>query len=153
MLGYIDKMKLMFVHKLSSMGSTSIVKHVFLYEIYSCIMFGITSKSITNDLYGVMDRYGLAQNLVRYLQGGTLPDKPAWKAIVKEQMNISEELKWKSGLTVKDARRYWEIQQSLKPNVLYSIIKAHPQQKQCLMTLVKMLTIVENDEDMLCLRC
>jgi hypothetical protein len=116
-------------------------------------MFGITSKSITNYLYGVLDTYGLVHYLVYYLQGDTLPAKPAWKSIVKKQINISEELKWKNGLIAKDAHRYWDIQQCLKPNVLYSIIKAHPHQKQSLMTLVKLLTIVQNDEAMLYALC
>jgi hypothetical protein len=151
--GYIDKMKLLFVHTLVNMNSNSIVKHVFLNEMYSYVMFGSPTKSITSDLYNVTNKYGLSQYLICYLQGGTFPERYAWKCIVKEQIHVSEERKWKRGLFEKDADRFWGIQPCLKPNILYRIMKDNMEHKHCWMLLIKMLTIVQTDECMLCTLC
>ena len=151
--GYINKMKLMFVCKLVNMKSTSIVKFVFLHEIYNCILCPSTGKSITMNLYNVLNEYGLIDCVLSYLQGGSFPDKFAWKAIVREKVYQSEELKWKNGLFRKDASRYWEVQRNLRPNIIYHIIKTNPNEKKKLIVLIKALTIIQNDEDMLCTLC
>ena len=67
--------------------------------------------------------------------------------------NLSEERKWKRGLFAKDADRYWGIQPCLKPNILYRIMKDNIEHKHCWLLLIKMLTIVQTDECMLCTLC
>lgn len=151
--GYIDKMKLLFIHTLVNMNSNSIVKHVFLNEMYKSCIFGTTAKSITNDIYNVINKYGLSHYLVCYLQGGTFPDRYAWKYVVKEQIHSFEELKWKRGLFAKEADRFWAIQPCLQPNILYSFMKDNVEHKKYWMLLIKMLTIVQSDERMLCTLC
>ena len=150
-IGYIDKMKLLFVHRL--VKSTGIIKYVFLNQIYMYIVSGVTQKSITCDLYNVLVKYDLDQYILRYMYGGVFPQKMPWKSMIKEQILKSEQQKWESGLVLKRATRFLAIQGSLKPNILYTMLRTHEMNKKEIMRMIRMLTIEQTDEEMLCIKC
>ena len=73
--------------------------------------------------------------------------------MIKEQILKSEQQKWESGLLLKRATRFLEIQGSLKPNILYTMLRTHEMNKKESMRMIRMLTIEQTDEEMLCIQC
>jgi len=148
--GQIDQCKLRFVSKLVNMSG--ITKLVFIHEIYICL-FETCTNTITSDLVRILKKYNLYAYLLNYLKGRQFPDKQAWKHIVKENISKVEEAKWRIGLINKNANRYLRVQPYLQINQLYRIIKKNLFIRDKIMNLVKLLTIVEEDELMLCPGC
>ena len=153
MNGYIDKMKLLFVHTLVNAHPDSLLKHVFLNEMYNILMYGAKEKSITTDLYHVIKKYDILKYVVCYLQGGRFPNRLVWKSIIKKQIMLYEEYIWWSGLVAKDSRRLGIIQQGIKPNALYGTMSRNIEHKHNIMLLIRFISTVDNDEDMLCTFC
>ena len=151
--GYIDKMKLMFVCKLVHLNSSTVTKHIFLNQVYNQILKDTAYPSITNDLVSVIKRYNLVNYLYTYLAGSNFPDKVIWKSIVKENIYINELSKWKHGLLKKGCFRFINVQNDLKENIIYTIIKSNLNVKSDLMLLMKMLTVPENYEQSQCDLC
>ena len=151
--GQIDEHKLKFVGKLVNMPATCITKKIFTSEIYHCILSSDESKTITSDFVRVLKKYNLYKYLLSYLRGGTFPDKLPWKYIVKAQVHMFEEIQWKINLRNKDANRYLRIQPKLNTNIVYTHIKSNLSLRSKLMSIVYMLTIVEEDEIMMCSEC
>ena len=88
-----------------------------------------------------------------YLSGGEFPVKRAWTSLVKEHVHAVELEKWTNGLIKKDVYRYRRVQPKLEYNQLYNVIRSKPLAKQNIMLLIRMLTIIDHDEDMLCTLC
>jgi exonuclease III len=151
--GTIDQMKLNFIGKLVLMKPSNITKRVFLHEIYNSMLTVSDRKTITSNLVQTMHKYSMFKYLMTYLSGGEFPVKRAWKSLVKEHVYVVELEKWTSGLIQKDVYRYRRVQPKLEPNQLYHVIRLKPVIKHNIMLLIKMLTIIDVDEDMLCTLC
>ena len=149
----IDACKLKFVAKLCNMSATCLTKKVFMSQLYQYIFMSDKTKTLTSDYIAVLQKYDLYSYLLMYLKGGHFPDKLAWKHIVKVQVTRIEELSWKTNLQKKNATRYLRVQPTLNINTLYVHIKHNLCIRDKLMGIIYMLTIVENDEIMLCDAC
>ena len=76
----------MFIHKLCTIESNELVKHIFLHELYSQLIISY-DNSITSDIVSVLYEYGLSDYLYKNAMGNPFPNKYAWKAIVKERIH------------------------------------------------------------------
>ena len=148
----IDKCKCMFVCKLINM-TDCITKRVFINEMYKMVVYGKTNETVTSDLVRILDKYNLCHYLHAYATGSDFPDKTAWKAIVREEIARVEQTSWCNGLIDKNVIRYRRIQPQLEPNVLYKCLRNNLEQRQSIMHIIMFLTIIENDEPMLCTAC
>ncbi len=82
----IHKIKLLFIRQLINLDNKSIIKYVFLHEMYSNVIYNRGGdQSITSDLMNIVNEYGLQEYVHRYLYGGQFPEKRPWKYIVQEQ--------------------------------------------------------------------
>ena len=120
--GITDKCKLNFVYKLIELPHDNIIKQIFLCQIYYIIFvpMSIDVRSLTYDLWGVMQKYNVGYMLINYLVGGCLPNKMFWKQICSVAVYESEEEKWRNGLLHKQANRFYRIHNELKPfNFIY----------------------------------
>ena len=151
--GTIDQMKLNFVGKLVQMSPKNITKHIFLNEMYNFMLTDRREHNITSDLGRVIHKYNMSPYLFTYLSGGEFPTKRAWKALVKEHIHNVEYDKWTTMLIHKNVFRYRRVQPKLEPNRLYNVVRENPNLKSTIMLLIKMLTIIDNDEDMICTSC
>ncbi len=135
------------------MSAMCITKKVFMYEIYHCILNLDASRTITSDFIHVLKKYDLYQYLVAYLKGGSFPEKLAWKYIFRNEVHRIEQVNWRINLRNKGVNRYRRIQPDLNVNILYIAIKSNLALRQKLMPIIYMLTIVEEDEIMMCPEC
>ena len=143
--GTIDQMKLNFVGKLVHMSPKNITN-----EMYNFMLKDRREHNITSDLGCVIHKYNMSPYLFTYLSGGEFPTKRAWKALVKEHIHNVEYEKWTTMLIQKNVCRYRRVQPKLEPNRLYNVVREKPNLKSTIMLLIKMLTIIDNDEDMIC---
>ena len=148
--GYINKAKLNFIYRL--INSSGIVKWIFLHRIYCCI-FDTHNCGITYDLFNVMRQYDLHTFLYAYLYGGDFPLKQVWKSLVKDKIEMSETRIWQNGLRLKNSSRFLSIQSNLKPNFMYYVLCQNRNKKEDIMTMIRLLTIIQNDDEMLCILC
>ena len=95
MIFYINKAKLLFVRHLVMLDHDSIIRHIFLSKLYSCIL-GEPSHhgSITEAICSIINQYHLNDYLNTYLAGGRFPGKKEWNAIISEQINDHSGHEW-----------------------------------------------------------
>ena len=148
----IDKCKCMFLCKLVNMNDC-ITKRVFLHELYISRFKGLDVKTATGDLIRVLHKYDIHNYLHRYSVGSSFPGKIPWKHIVKENISRVENSNWSGGLVRKGALRFHEIHPTLSVHPLYKYLCKDLSLRQQIMNIVKLLTIVEEDEPMLCTAC
>jgi endonuclease/exonuclease/phosphatase family metal-dependent hydrolase len=143
--GHIDKCKLNFIRKLISLPPNTLVKQIFMYQSYHCLVYGWNreARCITADLINVSKNYGLYSYVLSYLSGGSFPDKRVWRNIVSESVCNAETEQWNQGLVEKGAYRFMRIQPDLEPNYIYGIMKHHLMSRTELMLLVKQLALPE----------
>jgi len=142
----------MFVCKLVNM-KRGITKHVFINELYNYVFTGCTNNTITGDLIRVLIKYNLLNYLVTYAKGGTFPDKIIWKHIVIDEISKVEERLWKYGLCSKGVSRYQRVQPLLQVNKMYNLIRSNLNQRENIMYIVRILSIIEEGEPLLCPGC
>ena len=150
--GIMDQMKLNFVWKLANMKPTSLTKHIFLHEIYNVVLCKY-SANITCNLFDTLKKYDMIDFIHRYIQGGELPGKQAWKSMVKDNIQQQEQIKWINGLHSKHVFRYCRVQPTLSPNRLYGVIQNNLHLRDSIMVMVRLLTIVDDGDTMLCSLC
>jgi len=150
--GTIDKCKCMFVCKIVNM-TNCITKRVFIYEMYNTIVYGKTTETVTGDLVRVLNKYNLYDYLYTYITGSDFPDKTAWKAIVRLEIERVEQSSWRNGLSEKNVVRYQRIQPQLQSSLLYKCLRNNLKQRHSIMHIIMFLTIIEHDEPMLCTAC
>ena len=154
MIFYINKAKLLFVRHLVMLDHDSIIKHIFLSKLYSCILGDPGHHgSITDAICSLINQYHLNDHLNTYLAGGRFPGKKEWNAIVSEQINDRSGHDWQNGLTNKGAYRYMAIQKRLQPNILYQIIKSNKSQRHYIMKLITMISIPHQCGVVICNLC
>jgi hypothetical protein len=150
----IHKAKLLFLRQLITLKNNSIVKHVFLHQIYEyTLQPQLHHRNITVDLMCVAKKYNLLQHISSYISGSTFPHKQAWKTMVHEQVNIMEQHIWKERLSEKQAYRFLDVQPRLSPNPLYDIIKRNKADRNNIMVLIQLLSVPNNCNVFTCNLC
>ena len=80
----MDIKKCIFLHKLLTMKDC-IHKQLLIKRLYEHILsYGVTG--FVGDIWNITIKYGLNNFIMRYLHGGTLPNKAQWQNVVKESV-------------------------------------------------------------------
>ena len=148
--GIIDKCKLKFIYKMCSLPPDNLIKYIFLSQLYFIIFAPQTvdMKSYTYSLWSVT---GL---VLSYFTGVTLENKKLWSQIVDQAILTHEQRRWKAGLVDKGAHRFLRVHESLRPSVLYSVIKCKMECRKSLMNTVRLLAYPEKlDNADICTVC
>jgi len=153
--GTIDLCKLNFVYKLMSLPHDNIIKYIFLCQMYALFFSpsNINSKSITYNLWSLLNQYNLTEIVVSYLAGGALDNKFLWKQIIKKSVRDKEEQAWNDDLLHKEAFRFNNVHRKLEPSYLYNVMKRYMYLKKKLMNVVKLLAYPEHSEECICELC
>ena len=154
--GTVDQCKLNFIYRLMSLPHNSVIKHVFLSQIYMIILMpasDTSKKSLTYDLWSVVIKYDLCTYAFSYLAGGSLENKSQWKMLVRAAISTQEESKWIDGLQQKGAKRFLQNHQHLTTHPIYKALRYQPQNKIPLVNLVKLLAFPEKCREEQCGHC
>ena len=150
----IHKAKLLFLRQLITLKNDSMIKRVFLQQLYGYVLQPRPDRSsITADLMSVSKRYNLSQYILAYASGSTFPQKQAWKAIVNDHVNAQDQQIWSDCLFKKQAYRFIDVQPQLQPNPLYGVIKRNKNNRKNIMILIQLLSVPDNCNVFICNLC
>ena len=150
---YIDLQKLYFLGTLCNADSNFIVKYLFLLRLFQYKLCGTkVQKGFVKDLYRILQKYSLLNNINEFYSSGIFPSKYSWKRICKTAVWQFEELSWKNRLNQNDDfRRFRSIQSELKPSILWQIPVKKTGSLELCSFVVKLSSLTENE--VLCPRC
>ena len=155
MSGQVELCKLNFVRKLLDLPHTSIIKTVFISQLYILTLLPsyINDRSLTYDLWALLVKHSMDGAIVQYLKGGTMDSKNLWKQVAKASVHAAEESLWNEGLIRKHATRFASIHHELRPSRIYQTLKYNMRLRRHLMNIVKLQAFPELSEEDDCAMC
>lgn len=126
--GYIDKAKLLFLHRLLSAPSESIQKLLFINRLFS-YLYEAAKKPLgfVSDVIGVLRKYDLYNFLEEYLEYGNIPNAKVWKKLIIHKISSRQMVIWKHGVGhKKELEHYGTIHTFLQPLELWNVAKRNP---------------------------
>jgi hypothetical protein len=139
--GHIDKVQLMFLHKLLSLKSTNVDKIIFVVRL-SSFFNGVTKKKMgfIPNIVRILNKYGLGDYLTTYIQTGQVQTKSSWKSLVKASIHQFQLQSWRQGLHIKPELGYFrDVHTELQPLELWNTAKRNPMYIKPIATLVNLL--------------
>ena len=130
-----------------------LAKRVFIHELYKYCMTREPLCTVTTDLIRVLHKYGVYNYLHKYVVGGVFPNNKIGKQMVKHNINSNQQEIWSRGFLIIGATRFLRVHPNFVVHPLYQCLKRDMPLRNSIMNIIRMLTIVEEDEQMLCTGC
>lgn len=126
--GFIDKAKLLFLHRLLISPPSSVQKMLFINRLYSYFYKAVEKPlGFIPDVVEVLKKYDLCFILQDYLENGSVPTAKEWKKVIITKISNSQTAVWKDGIQEKkELDHYGSIHTSLQPLELWNTAKSNP---------------------------
>lgn len=151
----IEQTKLQFFGSLCRLRSSAAVKQLFLLRLYQKHL-GVykSTKGVINDIWFIIFKYGLEEDLNMFLEDGFFPSKQSWKLFVKNAIYWKEQSEWHVRLSnCDDFSRFKCLHGSLRPSSLWFLWKHLSSFQSNICSRVANLWLLSPRCELLCAKC
>ena len=152
---YIDTQKLRFLGTLCNAPPNSMVSTVFLYR---CFQWRHSTTPVHHgfvpDTVSILEKYGLTDFLIRFLEEGVFPAQNRWKRVFKKHVTAYERHCWSERLKVsEDFRFFRSVHTELVPSNIWRVAKGKPSSLHFFKHLVRLCCTIHIVYEVACHHC
>ena len=144
-MGRIRKFKLLFLRKIISMKSNTVIKQMFMFRLAQYQTGAVYAmKGFIPEIHQILDYYGLTQFLDEYNSMRYFPVKKVWSSILKDRITLKENESYVKGLMAKTVEHVaLKSHPSIQTHSIYRLMTSMSTNRNKLSLLIKLLSIPE----------
>ena len=138
---FISKCKLQFLGRLCNMSLDKACKKVFLTRLLTYKLCGAKQFGFVAEVMLLVQRYGLQEYCIRFMEKGEFPDTHIWKKIVHRAVLQTEEKEWKNRMEEDyEFDRFKRVHSKLHISVWRRLARKYKSYEKYVFQVIKLIT-------------